>query len=59
VVVRSGDAFYSTRGLSGEPECGGRVTAAEIVTEYFRKARMTVLELVVEYVDMIRSTYSN
>ena len=47
---------------------GGRVVnqsvaveglATEVMTEYFKNARMTVLELVVEYGDLIRYTSSN
>ena len=33
--------------------------ATEVMTEYFKNARMTVLELVVEYGDLIRYTSSN
>jgi len=33
--------------------------AAKVVTEYFRKAKMTLLDLVVEYVDWFRSTSFN
>ena len=33
--------------------------AVEVVAEYFRNSRMTILELVVKYVDLIRSTSSN